>query len=83
MRVKTGLTLKGYLQNKVICTDRTGKEQQVDADSLVLAMGLYSRQDVVAEFEGLVPQVFKVGDCVQSGKIYHAFKDAWRTIFSF
>ena len=81
--VKTGLTLKGYLQNKVICTDRTGEEQKIDADSVVLATGLRPRQNVVAKFEGLAPQVFKVGDCVQPGKIYHAFRDAWRTVFSF
>ena len=83
IEIKTGLTFKGYSQNKVVCTDKTGKDQQVDADSVVLAMGLQPRLDVVSRFEGLAPRVFKVGDCVQPGKIYHAFRDAWRVVFSF
>ena len=81
--IKTGLTLKAYSENKVICTDKMGKDQGIDADSLVLAVGLQPRQDVVTKLEGLAPQVFKVGDCVQAGKIYHAFREAWRTVFSF
>lgn len=83
IEIRTGLTFKGYSQNKVVCTDKTGKDQQVDADSLVLAVGLQPREDVVTKFEGLAPQVFKVGDCIQPGKIYHAFRDAWRVVFSF
>jgi len=83
VEIRTGLKLKSYSQNKVICTDKAGKDQQMDADSVVLALGLQPRQDVVAKLEGLVPQVFKVGDCVQPKDIYHAFSSAWQAVFSF
>jgi len=83
VEIMTGLTLKSYSQNKVFCTDKAGKDQQMDADSVVLAMGLQPRQDEVAKLERLVPRVFKVGDCVQANKIYHAFRSAWHAVFSF
>ena len=66
----------------MICADREGKEHQIEADSVVLATGLQSREDVYARFEGLAPRVFKVGDCVKPGKIYDAFRDAWHAVFS-
>jgi len=83
VEIRTGLTLKGYSQNKVTFTDKIGKDQQMDADSVVLALGLQPRQDVVAKFEGLVPQVFKVGDCLQAKDINHAFESAWQAVSSF
>jgi 2,4-dienoyl-CoA reductase-like NADH-dependent reductase (Old Yellow Enzyme family)/thioredoxin reductase len=83
VEIKTGLTLKSYSGNKVVCTDKTGKDVQLDADSVVLALGLQARQDMVTKFKGLAPQVFKIGDCVEARKIYHSFREAWKTVFSF
>jgi len=83
VEIRTGLTLKGYSQNKVTCTDKAGKDQQMDADSVVLALGPQPRQDVVAKLEELVPQVFKVGDCIQPKDIDNAFISAWQAVFSF
>jgi NADPH-dependent 2,4-dienoyl-CoA reductase/sulfur reductase-like enzyme len=83
IEIRTSLTLKGYTGKKVICTDELGRDQEIDADSMVLAVGLRPRQEEVAKFEGLGPQVFKVGDCIQPKKIYHAFRTAWHAVFSF
>jgi 2-enoate reductase len=83
VEIKTGLTLRSYSRNKVVCTDKAGKDQQIAGDSVILALGLQPRQGVAAKFEGLASQVFKVGDCVQSKDIYHAFKGAWQAVFSF
>jgi hypothetical protein len=63
--------------------NKEGKEHPLDADSVVLATGLRSKQDLVTKFEGLGPQTFKIGDCVQPRKIYHAFSEAWKAVFSF
>lgn len=82
VEVQTGLMLKGYTGKKVICLDKAGKDQELDADSVVLAVGLQPRQGEVRKFEGLAPQVFKVGDCIQPRKIYHAFRTAWHAVFS-
>jgi 2-enoate reductase len=83
VEVHTSLTLRSYSGKKVICTDKVGKEHEMDADSVVLAWALQPRHDAVAQLEGLTSQVFKIGDCVQPRKIYHAFREAWNVIFSF
>ena len=81
--IKTGTTLKSYSGKKVVCMNKAGEEQQLDANSVVLALGLKARSEMVAKFEGLAPRVFKVGDCVKAGKIYDAFRSAWRSVFLF
>jgi 2,4-dienoyl-CoA reductase-like NADH-dependent reductase (Old Yellow Enzyme family)/thioredoxin reductase len=83
VEVKTGMTLKGYSGNRVTCTDKKGNTVQMDADSVVLAVGLKPRSDIVDRFEGLAPQVYKVGDCIKARKIQDAFASAWRAVFSF
>jgi 2,4-dienoyl-CoA reductase-like NADH-dependent reductase (Old Yellow Enzyme family)/NADPH-dependent 2,4-dienoyl-CoA reductase/sulfur reductase-like enzyme len=83
VEIKTGFTLKGYDGKKVICRDKDGKEHQIEADSMVLATGLHAKQDLATKFDGLVPRTFKIGDCAQPRKIYHAFREAWKAVFSF
>ena len=83
VEIRTGLTLKSCSQDKVICLDKAGKSHQIDADSVVLALGLRPKKDVAANFEELVSQVFMVGDCVQPKDIFHAFSAAWQAVFSF
>jgi len=83
VEIKTGLKLKSYSGGKAVCTDKAGKDQQMDADSVILALGLKPRRDAVDKLGGLAPQVFKVGDCVQAKDIYHAFRAAWEAVFSF
>jgi len=70
-------------RKKVICIGKDGKEQQIEADTVVLATGLRSRQEEAIKYEGLAPKVIRIGDCVQPRKIYHAFREAWTAVFSF
>jgi 2-enoate reductase len=83
VEIKTGMSLKGFSGKKVTFTDKAGGIRQMDVDSVVLAKGYNPREEMVATFEGLAPQVFKVGDCVQPKTIYSAFVTAWRAVFSF
>jgi 2,4-dienoyl-CoA reductase-like NADH-dependent reductase (Old Yellow Enzyme family)/thioredoxin reductase len=83
VEVRTRVTVKGYDGKKVICIGKDGKEQQIEADTVVLATGLRSRQKEAIEYEGLASKVVRIGDCVQPRKIYHAFREAWTAVFSF
>jgi 2,4-dienoyl-CoA reductase-like NADH-dependent reductase (Old Yellow Enzyme family)/NADPH-dependent 2,4-dienoyl-CoA reductase/sulfur reductase-like enzyme len=83
VEVKTGFTLKGYDGKKAACTDKEGKEHHIEAESLVLATGLRTNQESAVRFEGLAPMVFRIGDCIQPRKIYNAFSEAWKAVFSF
>jgi len=83
VEVRTGVTVKGYDGKKVLCIGKDGKEQQIGADTMVLATGLRSRQNEATAYDGLAPKVIRIGDCVQPRKIYHAFREAWVAVFSF
>lgn len=78
--IQTGVTLKGCSNKDVFCIDQTMNEVMMEADSVVLATGLAPRLDSVAKFAGAAPQVFQIGDCVKSGKVYDAFRSAWRAV---
>ncbi|MFC1862593.1 FAD-dependent oxidoreductase [Thermodesulfobacteriota bacterium] len=83
VEIRTGLNFKGFSENKVLCENNSGEGQQLEADSIIMAMGLRPRQEVVDSLDGLASQVFKVGDCVQPKDIYYVFRAAWEAVFSF
>ncbi len=83
VEVKTGLTLQAYDGKKVICRGKEGKEEEMDADSVILATGLRSRREEAMRYEGVAPRVIRIGDCIQPRKVYHAFREAWNAVFSF
>lgn len=83
VRILTGQRLRSYSEGKAVLADKEGKDQQMDADSVVLALGLKPRQDMVDKLTGLAPLVFKVGDCIQPKDIYHTFNSAWEAALSF
>ncbi len=68
--------------NKVLCADKTWSKHELDADTIVLAMGLAAERKAAREFLGLAPEVYVIGDCVKARKIYNAFEDAWRAALS-
>jgi len=64
----------------VIAVDVAGNQKEIDADTVVMAVG-YIRQndlyDQLVKEEGL--EVYAVGDCVTPGKIFDAVHTAYKT----
>ena len=87
VKIITGLNFKHFSGNKANCIDNTGKSRQLDADTVVLALGLQPKKDTVEKLSGIAGQTFKIGSCVEHEKIFYhtfyAFRSAWRTVFSF
>lgn len=48
-----------------ITVDREGKTQHILVDTVVLATGVESDKQLVAELERIVPEVYAIGDCVE------------------
>ncbi|MEM2945303.1 MAG: FAD-dependent oxidoreductase [Thermoproteota archaeon] len=76
--IHTGWRLEEVIENGIVCMDKTWCRHAIEADTVVLAVGLSARKNTVKKFEGLAPEVYVIGDCVQARKIYNAFEDAWR-----
>jgi 2,4-dienoyl-CoA reductase-like NADH-dependent reductase (Old Yellow Enzyme family)/thioredoxin reductase len=81
VEVHLGWRLERITDSGVICADNNGKQHKLEADTVVLAIGLVERARLVEKFKGLAPEVYVIGDCAEARNIYHAFEDAWRTTF--
>jgi NADPH-dependent 2,4-dienoyl-CoA reductase/sulfur reductase-like enzyme len=57
----------GITGGKVTYTDSTGKENSVEADSIVIWSGTKPRYDEAAKFIGSADQVLFIGDCTDKG----------------
>lgn len=59
-----------------ICNDR-GDKQEVQADTVVLAVGGMPRQGLASELAGKVPEVHIIGDAVKQENIMYAIRSAF------
>jgi pyruvate/2-oxoglutarate dehydrogenase complex dihydrolipoamide dehydrogenase (E3) component len=82
VEIRTGLTLANCRKNLVVCVDGSNKTVEIDADTIILAVGTAPNSKLAQQFDYLAPQVFRIGDCVAPRKIYDAFHEAWQVVFS-
>jgi 2-enoate reductase len=78
VEIHLGWHLDEIRDNGVVCSDKKWQKHEIEADSVVLATGLRERKEQSDRFQGLAPEVYAIGDCVQARKIYNCFEDAWR-----
>jgi len=82
VEIQTGWNLEEVTDKGVVCTDKEEGRHEIEADTVVLATGLNARKELTEKFEGLAPEVYVVGDCVEARMIYNAFEDAWRAVLA-
>ena len=82
VEIYTGWHLEEVTDKGVVCTDKKWGRHKIEADTVVLAVGLKARKELAEKFRGLAPEVYVIGDCVEARKIYHAFEDAWRAVLA-
>ena len=77
--IRLGMHLAEIVDDGVIMYDRQGKKTEIKGDSVVLAAGLSQNRDL---FDTLsqVPdlEVYAVGDCMESRKIYDAVHEGYQ-----
>jgi 2,4-dienoyl-CoA reductase (NADPH2) len=69
----TGLTDKG-----LTITNREGKKQTIEADTIVTAMPLLPNTELLKSLEGSAPEVHAIGDCKEPNLIVDAIADGSR-----
>jgi len=70
--------VKNIIGGKVTYTDSTGKENSVQADSIVIWSGLKPRMDEAEKFIGSADEVLFLGDCTgMAGTLQKAFRSAF------
>ena len=54
-----------------------GREYEIPAESVVLALGAKSQDSLLKKLEGKVPEVYSIGDCVSPRKMIDAIHEAY------
>jgi len=62
----------------LVITDKEGKRQNIEADTVVLATGAIQNTELATQLEGQDIALHLIGDCVTPGKIIDAIRDGAR-----
>lgn len=82
--ILTSHKLVGIDENGVIAEDMTkGEKVVLEADHVVLSLGVAPREDLVAEFEANFSNVVAVGDAAKGGRIHQAISTGYAAAYSF
>jgi pyruvate/2-oxoglutarate dehydrogenase complex dihydrolipoamide dehydrogenase (E3) component len=77
VNILTGTKVIAFTETGIQVTDKAGNQTLLDADVAVLAMGVCPDDQLSAELEGKVPELYVIGDAKKTGKIHHAIADAY------
>jgi 2-enoate reductase len=76
--VRTNTRLVEITDEEVLVQGKEGLER-LEADEVILALGLKPETTLLQELKGKVPEIYAVGDCVEPRKIMPAIHEAFRT----
>lgn len=64
----------------VIITDKDGKKQTIEADSVIPVAPLIPNRELAERLQGKVPEVYSVGDCFEYGLVIDAVGSGYRSV---
>ncbi len=65
------------ITDKGLVISKDGKNQLLEADSIVTSMPLIADTELVHTLEGKVPELYSIGDCKEPGLIPNATRAGW------
>ena len=74
----TGARCQEINEKFAVITIKEGKAQNIEADSLVLAVGAQPDIKLLKDIKDLVPEIYPVGDCVEPRRIINAIGEGHR-----
>lgn len=72
VKIKTGVKVEEILEDGALVVDKGLNREKINSDTVVLALGMKSRTDLVKPLERLAPEVYTIGDCMNPGKLKDA-----------
>lgn len=81
IKIVTNTKLKEITKNGIKIVNSKFQWKEFEADTVVLALGMRPRKDVVASLRHLIPEteVYVIGDCKQIGNVYLAVHTGFDT----
>ncbi len=75
VKILTNWKLEKIENGYVLLVDRDWNKQEIAANSVILAMGLESNQELLKPLRESFPDIYVIGDCVEPRKIYQAIHE--------
>ncbi|MDD5126690.1 MAG: FAD-dependent oxidoreductase [Dehalococcoidales bacterium] len=76
--IKTNSCLNEITADGIVIADPAGKNRNLKTDSVVIAVGLQSCDELSAALQDKIPEVYAIGDCVQPRKVVDAIWEGFR-----
>ena len=76
VKILTNWKLEKIENGYVLLVDRDWNKQEIATNSVILAMGLESNQELLKPLRESFPDIYVIGDCVEPRKIYQAIHEA-------
>lgn len=74
----TSTKLADVKENRIIVNDlKTGVTSEIECDKVVLSMGVRPDDSLYNEIKDEFKNVYKIGDCVKTGRIFNATQDGY------
>jgi len=74
---KTNLKLTEVTQDGIKTIDRTGKTHSINADTVIIAAGLHSVNDLYRDLYSEIENIYMVGDSIRPRKFINANREAY------
>jgi len=72
-----GIQYKEINEAGVIITDKEGREQTIEADTVLIAAGAKPNTELLSAVKEIVSEVYPVGDCVEPRNIMESMMDGY------
>ena len=77
LEYRTGQKCIEITSSGIKVADKEGKEQIIESETVVLAVGMRSNLETVELLRGCVPNFYPVGDCVKPKRIMEAMQGGY------
>ncbi len=75
--VMNGVVYKEITSGSVVLIDREGREQTLEADTVVIAAGTRPNDGLADDLRKMVPELYSAGDCVEARSIMEAMQEGY------
>ena len=79
VKILTETNVLEITDNCLVIADKQGNESTLEADTIILAVGMKSNRELVDALEDKLPEMYPIGDCAQPSKVLGAMWAAFRT----
>ncbi len=77
IEILTKTSATEVVEEGVIVSDRDGNKKTIEADTIILSLGVTPVNELLKELKGVVPKLFACGDAKGCGKIIDAIRDGF------